>query len=103
MRPATIVGLFIMIAATGVADRGVLAAGPRNALSIRITSPLGRTGLAGPIRIVAQVRRRDNVALNPVKFYIDDKPFGEAEAGPPFAVEWVDDNPFEQRDIAAEV
>ena len=55
---------------------------PHATLSVRITSPLGRTGLAGPIRLVAQVQQHDNVRLKPVKFYIDDALFGEAESGP---------------------
>ena len=59
-------------------------------------------GLAGPIRLVAQVQQHDNVRLKPVKFYIDDALFGEAESGPPFALEWVDENPFEAREIVAE-
>lgn len=70
--------------------------------SVRITSPLGRTGLGGPIRIVAQVRQVPGMALQPVRFYVDNVLLGEDHQGPPFAVEWLDDNPFEPREIRAE-
>lgn len=72
-------------------------------LSVRITSPLGRTGLPGTIRIVAQVAQPPAVAVGPVRFYVNDAPVGEAAAGPPFAVEWADENPFEQTTISVEV
>jgi Ca-activated chloride channel family protein len=68
-------------------------------LSVRITSPLGRTGTAGTIRIVAQVRSVAPETLEPVRFYVDGVLVGTATAGPPFAVPWVDDNPFERREI----
>ena len=72
-------------------------------LSIRITSPLGRTGAAGVVRIVAQVNAEDTVALGGVRFFVDNVLLGEARSGPPWAVEWEDANPFEPREIAAEV
>ena len=64
-------------------------------LSVRITSPLGRLGLPGTIRIVAQVAHSPQVALESVKFYVNDKLAGDDPVGPPYAVEWTDDNPFE--------
>jgi Ca-activated chloride channel homolog len=72
-------------------------------LSIRITSPLGRTGTAGVVRIVAQVEAGPGVALNPVRFLVDNVPLGEVGEGPPWAVEWADENPFLPREIVAEV
>jgi VWFA-related protein len=72
-------------------------------LSLRITSPLGRTGMPGPIRLVAQVKHAHDVRLQPVKFFVDGHLQGEAIEGPPFAVEWSDDNPYEPREISAEV
>jgi VWFA-related protein len=68
---------------------------PANPLSVRITSPLGRLGLPGTIRIVAQVAHPSQVALESVRFYVNDTLVGEDQAGPPYAVEWNDDNPFE--------
>jgi Ca-activated chloride channel family protein len=68
-------------------------------LSIRITSPLGRTGAIGAVRIVAQVSAEKNAQLGPVRFYVDGQLVGEDPSGPPFAVEWTDENPFETREI----
>jgi VWFA-related protein len=72
-------------------------------LSVRITSPLGRTGVTERIRIVAQVRHEPDLQLGPVRFFIDQKLLGEDVDGPPYAVEWTDENPFEPREIAVEV
>ena len=79
------------------------AADPAAAPTVRITSPLGRTGLDGPIRIVAQVVRPQDTRLGPVKFFVDQKLLGSTEVGPPYAIEWTDENPYEAREIAAEV
>ena len=71
-------------------------------LAIRITSPLGRTGAAGVVRIVAQVTEA-GAAVGGVRFFVDNVLLAETRDGPPWAVEWSDDNPFEAREIAAEV
>jgi VWFA-related protein len=73
-------------------------------LSIRITSPLGRTGLQGAIRIVAQVQHAANAAppAGGVRFFVDKQLLGVVSSGPPYAVEWVDSNPFERTEIVAE-
>ena len=72
-------------------------------LSIRITSPLGRTGTTGAIRIVAQVASEKGAAIGAVRFFVDDALVGEDPSGPPFAVEWTDENPFEARVISVDV
>jgi VWFA-related protein len=72
-------------------------------LSVRITSPLGRTGLTERIRIVAQVRHRPDAQLGPIRFFVDQTLLAEDSDGPPYAVEWTDENPFEPREIAVEV
>ena len=64
-------------------------------LSVRITSPLGRLGLPGAIRIVAQVNHPSQPLLESVRFYVNDALIGEDREGPPYAVEWTDANPFE--------
>ena len=69
---------------------------------MRITSPLGRLGLPGAIRIVAQVTHPPQVALGSVKFYVNDTLVGDDREGPPYAVEWTDDNPFEPTRIRVE-
>ena len=74
--------------------------------TIRITSPLGRTGVAGKVRIVAQVEfpeGRPPLVLPAVRFTVDGVPIGGTVSGPPYAVEWDDENPFEQREILAEL
>ena len=72
-------------------------------LSVRITSPLGRTGLLQRIRIVAKIENREDSALQPIKFFVDSTLLGEDADGPPYAVEWNDENPFESREIVVEV
>ena len=69
---------------------------------MRITSPLGRTGLPGAIRIVAQVSHPPQTALGPVRFFVNDALVGDDAEGPPFAVEWTDANPFEPTRIRVE-
>jgi VWFA-related protein len=71
--------------------------------TVRITSPLGRTGLDGPIRIVAQVQHPKNSRPGPVKFFVDRQLLGTSESGPPYAIEWTDENPYEPREIVAEL
>jgi len=66
---------------------------------LRITSPLGRTGLVTRVRIVAQISVAPGVQLSPVDFFVDGKNVGTVQSGPPYAVEWLDENPFEKREI----
>jgi VWFA-related protein len=72
-------------------------------LTLEITSPLGRTGMSGPVRIVARITAAPGAVLSAVTFYVDGKPVGEVTSGPPYAVEWVDDNLYERREIAVQV
>jgi VWFA-related protein len=72
-------------------------------LPVRITSPLGRTGGVGTVRIVAQIQVPQGGALAPVRFYVDGALFKTDDDGPPYAVEWLDENPFERRELAVEV
>ena len=41
--------------------------------------------------------------LEPVRFYVDGTLFKTDDDGPPYAVEWMDENPFERRELAVEV
>ena len=70
---------------------------------MRITSPLGRSGTPGSIRIVAQIQAESGTELGPVRFFIDGQLFRTDEDGAPYAVEWTDENPFERREIAVAV
>ena len=92
------------------ATQGAPSAGGRapqeaaaSALSIQITSPLGRTGMSGPVRIVARIGANPKATLSPVQFFVDGTLIGEDKDGPPYAVEWQDENPFEVREIAVQV
>ena len=42
-------------------------------LHVRITSPLGRMGIPGTIRIVAQVQNAPGAVLSPVQFFVDER------------------------------
>ena len=81
------------------------AAGEPVPRSVRITSPLGRTGSFESVRIVAQVRGPEDAFATPptVKFFIDGAEVGQDSDGAPYAIEWIDENPFERREIAVEV
>ncbi len=67
--------------------------------TVRITSPLGRTGVPGVIRVVAQVQTQVEGGVLPVRFFVDGAPIGADDDGPPYAVEWTDENPYEAREI----
>jgi VWFA-related protein len=75
----------------------------RSTLSVKITSPLGRLGIPGTVRIVAQIEMEAGAVLSPVQFYVDGKLLKSVEGGPPYAAEWVDENPFEPRELAVAV
>ena len=90
--------------AAGVLVSAVAAsAGPSGPTTVKITSPLGRMGTSGKVRIVAQIQLAPETTLKPVRFYVDKMLLGVDDDGPPYAVEWVDENPFERREIAVEV
>ena len=71
--------------------------------TIKITSPLGRTGVPGVVRVVAQVTTPVDKGIVRVRFYVDDTLLGEDTDGPPYVAEWEDLNPYEPRVIRAEV
>ncbi len=52
---------------------------------------------------MAQVTAQKGVALSAVRFYVDNALVGEDLSGPPYAVEWTDENPFEAHEIRADV
>jgi hypothetical protein len=55
---------------------------------VRITSPLGRTGVPGVIRVVAQVQTDADRGVVPVHFFVDNVSIGDDLDGPPYVVEW---------------
>jgi Ca-activated chloride channel family protein len=81
----------------------VYAAGPDapTSLSVRITSPMGRTGEPGTVRIVAQVRASPGIPLQAVQFWVDGNLLATV-SNPPFATNWDDVNPFNPNEIKVE-
>lgn len=80
---------------------GTLAA-QDSPVSVEITSPLGRSGLPGKVRIVARVAYPRDVAAPEVRFFVDDMLVGTDTDGPPFAVEWDDANPYDRARLRVE-
>src|SRR5512140_762393 len=93
--------VFPVIVAALIGHAAAASAAPGD-VSVRITSPLGRTGRPGAVRIVAQVKPPRGLAISAVRFMVDGKPQGIVTSGPPYSVEWNDENPFERRTIVAE-
>ena len=77
------------------------ASGPDVAPTLRITSPLGRTGLPGAIRIVARLDGADKRPPTKVDFLVDQVLLASDTDGPPYEALWSDDNPFERRELTA--
>ena len=91
-----------LVAAAGYTALAAQSPAPgTGALSVRITSPMGRTGTSAPVRIVAQVQYGDTTPPGQVRFFVDQQLLGAVQR-PPYALEWVDENPFERREIAVE-
>jgi VWFA-related protein len=96
MRRATVLALAMSAALGTGAVPYARGADP----SIRITSPLGRTGLPGTIRIVA---RFDGPSQpRNVQFYVDKLFLSADTDGPPYDALWSDENPFEPRELMVE-
>jgi VWFA-related protein len=96
------VGAAIVAAAFVGASFAPAAAAPSSSLTVKITSPLGRMGTSGKVRIVAQIQTAPETALKTVRFFVDNVLLGVDSDGPPYAVEWLDENPYEKREIAVE-
>src|SRR5512133_494944 len=84
-------GLLVFLSQAGLgmsspASPIVPAASParRGELAVRITSPLGRTGSADSVRIVAQIQCGQSTDIGPVRFYIDGKLFTTDTDGAPY-------------------
>jgi Ca-activated chloride channel family protein len=91
-----VLGLFLLTAAPVSAE-----AQTPTAATLRITSPLGRTGLTGTIRIVARLDADGGHAPRQVDFYVDKLLLASDLDGPPYEALWGDDNPFERRELTA--
>jgi VWFA-related protein len=95
-------GAIVALSVAALSMPAAVAAGDTD-LTVRITSPLGRTGTPERVRIVAQIHARPDAVLSPVQFYIDQVLLATDSDGPPYAVEWVDENPYEPRQISVQV
>ena len=91
----------LWLLATLVAGTALLAQSTQAPpLTVRITSPLGRTGVAGTVRIVAQIVT-DQDKPPTVRFLVDGKLLHTLTA-PPYAVDWADEDPLVEREIVVE-
>ena len=107
-KPLLVVAALALVCsvATGASPQKESAAGERpgsgDVASIRITSPLGRTGVATKVRIVAQIHVPSGQALSKVNFYVDGMRVGTTDAAAYASVDWTDSDPFEPREIVVE-
>ena len=90
---AALVATTVAVPAASLADHA--------APELRITSPLGRTGLPGTIRIVARLDNLDPHKPVAVQFFVDGQLLASDTNGPPFDAHWIDENPFERRELTA--
>ena len=88
-----------LVATTAAVPAAALA--DHAAPELRITSPLGRTGLPGTIRIVARLENLDPHKPVAVQFFVDGQLLASDTDGPPFDAHWTDENPFERRELTA--
>jgi Ca-activated chloride channel family protein len=94
-------GLLAALAAVVAAADGDVSLGAQaTAPSLKITSPLGRTGLPGTIRVVARLEGEQPAEPPHVSFFIDKLHLADDTDGPPYEALWSDDNPFEPREIS---
>jgi hypothetical protein len=61
-------------------------------LTVRITSPLGRSSSPTKVRIVAQIHKADGRSVAAVRFSVDGALLETVTNGPPYATEWSDEN-----------
>jgi VWFA-related protein len=94
--------LALAIALDGSVHALLGAGGNPHPATIEITSPLGRTGLPGKVRIVARITTSKPDTVVAVRFYVDNVLIGTDTDGPPYAVEWDDTNPYERTRLRAE-
>ena len=101
--PAWRLGAALLLVSGSIASAGTTPPDDQPAISIAITSPLGRTGLPGTVRIVARVRVGDGAqAPAAVRFYVNGTLIATDTDGPPYVAEWQDENPFEACTLAVE-
>jgi VWFA-related protein len=100
-RPASFVVAAVLLSVA--AGRSAAADVQERSSSIHITSPTGRSGLPGRVRIVARVTTASPAVVPAVRFYVNDELLATDTDGGPYAVEWSDDNPFAAARIRVEM
>jgi Ca-activated chloride channel family protein len=103
VRPGQLLGALLAAVLSLVVIGGTALRADDPPLSVRITSPLGRTGTPGAVRIVARVEPAGDTAIQGVKFFVNGAAVGQDLDGPVYAVDWLDDNPFAPTVISVEV
>ena len=101
LRVAVAAGFLAVAVVVWAARASAAPQGPTGSTTVKITSPLGRMGTSGKVRIVAQIHAAPDTTLKAIRFYVDEMLLGVDEDGPPYAVEWLDENPFERRVLAS--
>jgi VWFA-related protein len=94
------IAAFLAIAIVGAAANAV--ASDAIIPAVRITSPMGRTGLDGRIRIVARVTAPEKAPAPTVRFYVNGELLATDSDGAPYVAEWEDLNPFEACALSVE-
>jgi Ca-activated chloride channel homolog len=89
-------------AVAGAAASSVNPGAQSSSPSVTITSPLGRMGQPGTVRIVGKVRTAPGRTVASVRFSVNGSLLGSVNSGPPYAVEWTDENPFKRCEIVVE-
>jgi VWFA-related protein len=97
---AALVSHGIAAVSAGAISAGIVSAADA---AIEITSPIGRTGLPGKVRIVARVTAPKDAPVPSVRFFVDGRLLATDTDGPPYAAEWEDANPYERTRLAAEL
>ena len=97
------IGASLVIAGALVTLAPPHASGEPRPVSVAITSPLGRSGLPGTVRIVARITTPEgSPAVPAVRFYVNGALVATDTDGPPYVAEWQDENPFLPCTLAVE-
>ena len=102
-RPGLAAALLALLAAGAASVPAAAAGDDEQPPKVRLTSPLGRTGLPGTIRIVARMDGKRVDEPLQAEFYVDKLYLTSDTDGAPFEAPWNDDNPFERREIMVRV
>ena len=100
--PGRLSAIAAVLAVATLSPPADAAGSDKVAPTVRITSPLGRTGLDGRIRIVARVTAPEKAPVPTVRFYVNGELLASDSDGAPYVAEWEDLNPFEACALSVE-